>query len=203
MLASYTGVTKTTQLPTKMELVNDQGLSETQLILVKQLAEKHREIVELAKEVAFTEGRLKEKYVGLCKGIRQSGMNAKEFTLLLKSEGFYPSRISEIKKICSLTDEVFNKYLTGDIGRKMAIKIARTGDENVDEAKSVTEQAADGDAEEVPTYAAATVQPLVDPILPKLSKMLKMHKLPPGKHTALVEVDDYAVQILFTVKGKD
>jgi len=187
-----------------LTLVNENGLSETQLVQAKQLCEKHREIAELAKEVQFTEGRLKEKYVGLCHEIRKSGMNAKEFTLILRSQGFYPSRVSEIKKVCSLPEEVFAKYLAGDIGRKMAIKIARSGDDNVEEAVAVTEASvSEDDSAEPVDQTPKAVMPIVDPILPKLAKMLKMHKLAPGKHTALVEVDDYAVQILFTVKGKD
>jgi len=193
--------------PSTLTLVNENGLSESQLAQAKQLCEKHREIAELAREVQFTEGRLKEKYVGLCHEIRKSGMNGKEFTLILKSQGFYPSRISEIKKVCSLPSEVFDKYLAGDIGRKMAIKIARSGEDNVDEAVAFGKQ--ENENPDAPQNApeeqgpVKAVMPIVDPILPKLAKMLKMHKLAPGKHTALVEVDDYSVQILFTVKGKN
>lgn len=209
MYPDYTGCNSKQTQPIKnmssLTLVNENGLSETQLAQAKQLCEKHREIAELAKEVQFTEGRLKEKYVGLCNEIRKSGMNAKEFTLILRAQGFYASRVSEIKKVCALPQEVFDKYLAGDIGRKMAIKIARSGEDNVDEASSVVEQAAaaDDQGNETDTTATPAVQPIVDPILPKLAKMLKMHKLAPGKHTALIEIQDYAVQILFTVKGKN
>jgi len=185
-------------------LVNESGLTETQLVQAKQLCEKHQPIANLAKEVNLAEGQLKHSYVQLCHEIRQSGMNAKEFSLILRSQGFYASRVSEIKKVCSLPDEVFAKYLAGDIGRNMAIKIARTGSENVDEATQATEASvSEAQPEEAPQPASSTVQPIVDPILPKLAKMLKMHKLAPGKHTALIDIDDYAVQVLFTVKGKN
>jgi len=207
VLVSYTGVTNQTSIlikMTKLTLVNEHGLSEMQMQQAAQLCEKHREIAELAKEVQFTEGRLKEKYVGLCDHIRKSGMNAKEFSLILRSQGFYPSRVSEIKKVCSLPQEVFDKYLAGDIGRKMAIKIARSGEDNVDEAASVTEQAEHaGEQVNADEPSTPAVSPIVDPILPKLAKMLKMHKLHPGKHTTLIDVDDYSVQVLFTVKGRN
>jgi len=194
-------------MKTTLVLVNDHGLSETQLKQAEQLCEKHQPIANLAKEVNLAEGDLKHKYVQLCHEIRKSGMNAKEFSLILRTQGFYPSRVSEIKKVCSLPEEVFNKYLAGDIGRQMAIKIARSGADNVDEAVPVNEQ-----QNENPDASASVpegqgvvkvVSPIVDPILPKLAKMLKMHKLAPGKHTALVEVDDYEVQVIFTVKGRN
>lgn len=187
-----------------LELVNDHGLNETQLKLATQLCEKHQPIANLAKEVNLAEGDLKHKYVQLCHEIRKSGMNAKEFSLILRTQGFYPSRVSEIKKVCSLPEEVFSKYLAGDIGRQMAIKIARSGADNVDEAQTPPVSETQGEANLEPESAPAlpAVTPIVDPILPKLAKMLKMHKLAPGKHTALIEVDDYVVQVLFTVKGR-
>jgi len=204
------GVTKTEQtqkMKTEIVLVNEHGLSELQMKQAEQLCQKHQPIANLAKEVNLAEGDLKHKYVQLCHEIRKSGMNAKEFSLILRTQGFYPSRISEIKKVCSLPEEVFSKYLAGDIGRQMAIKIARSGADNVDEARGVNEQG-DDEMPKVGTEQAdgapvKSVMPIVDPILPKLAKMLKMHKLAPGKHTTLVEVDDYLVQVLFTVKGRD
>jgi len=206
-LHGVTKTEKTQKMKTEVVLVNDHGLSELQMKQAEQLCQKHQPIANLAKEVNLAEGDLKHKYVQLCHEIRKSGMNAKDFSLILRTQGFYPSRVSEIKKVCSLPEEVFSKYLAGDIGRQMAIKIARSGADNVDEARGVNEQG-DDDAPKPGTEQSEgapvkTVMPIVDPILPKLAKMLKMHKLAPGKHTALVEVDDYLVQVLFTVKGRD
>jgi len=186
-------------MKTEIVLVNDHGLSELQMKQAEQLCQKHQSIANLAKVVNLAEGDLKHKYVQLCHEIRKSGMNAKEFSLILRTQGFYPSRVSEIKKVCSLPEEVFSKYLAGDIGRQMAIKIARSGADNVDDDDDMPKPGT-GQPDGAPVKS---VMPIVDPILPKLAKMLKMHKLAPGKHTTLVEVDDCFVQVLFTVKGRD
>jgi len=98
-------------------------------------------------------------------------------------------------------DETWEKYRRKEFGFKATLKLARGGDAAVDEAETPPVEETQGDP--VPAVASPAVVPIVDPILPKLAKMLKMHKLAPGKHTALVDVDDYAVQVLFTVKGKN
>jgi len=187
-----------------LALVNENGLTEQQLKFASELAQKYPLIVAEARNVRSIEGQLVDKYFALCDELRKSGLNAREMTLLLQSEGFNKVRISEFKKVISVDDETWSKYMRRDLGFKATLKIARSGSDNVDDAETPPVVETQGDASPVhDNDPRPAVVPIVDPILPKLAKMLKMHKLAPGKHTALVDVDDYAVQILFTVKGKN
>jgi len=185
-----------------LELVNDHGLTEQQLKFAAELAQKYPLIVQEARNAMSLEKQLVERYFTLCDELRKSGLNGRELTLLLQSEGYNKVRISEFKKVISVDDKTWAKYMRRDIGFKATLKIARSGTDNVDEATAATEATESTDAqdgvEEVPV-----VKPLVDPILGALAKLLKKHELAPGKHTAMIDIKDYGVQILFTVKGKN
>jgi hypothetical protein len=189
-----------------LTLVNENGLSIQQAQFAKEIGEKHTEVVILADQVRQSEGDLKAKYVALCTVLRASGLNGRECTLLLQSRGFIKQRITEIKKVCSVDDVTWAKYVQGDIGRQVVLKIARGGSDNVDEVEpikkaTVSDDAGEAQEEEAPVFIKVT--PLVDPVLGALAKLLKKHELAPGKHTAMIDIKDYGVQILFTVKGKN
>lgn len=184
-----------------LELVNDHGLTEQQLKFAAELAQKYPLIVQEARNAMSLEKQLVERYFTLCDELRKSGLNGREFTLLLQSEGYNKVRISEFKKVISVDAETWAKYMRRDIGFKATLKIARSGADNVEEAVAATE-ATVSDAGDEPVERPA-VAALVDPVLGALAKLLKKHELAPGKHTALIDIKDYSVQILFTVKGKN
>lgn len=182
-----------------LTLVNENGLTEIQLGLAKQIAEKFSTAATLAEGVLVEEVNLKTKYVTLCDELRKTGMNGKELTLLLLFKGHKKTRVSEIKKICSLPQEVFDKYLTGDIGRAMAIKIARTGVQNVDEAQSVAEQ--EGDAADVakPVEAPKAVNLIPEKELNAIRTALRKSQMSMGKHVGQLVIGDKQYNLSISV----
>lgn len=183
-----------------LTIVNEFGLSQEQMGLAKQLIEKHEKLAQLAEGVLADEVGLKTKYVQLCDELRKSGMNGKELTLLLIAKGHKKTRVSEIKKICSLPQEVFDRYLNGDIGRNMAIKIARTGQQNVDEAKGVNEQPTDP-LENAKPVSGSAVNLIPEKELSAIKAALKKTGMALGKHVGQVSINgrDFNISIVIKV----
>jgi len=179
-------------------LVNETGLSEIQMGLAKELINKHPAIAELAEKVIGQEKELKTYYVKLCDELRKSGMNGKELTLLLLAKGHVKSRVSEIKKICSLPQEVFDKYVAGNIGRNMAVKIARTGVQNVEEAVVVGHQDEAGSANSQTPVSGSVVNLLPEKELGAIKTALKKTQISIGKHVGQVTIGgrDYNISIV-------
>lgn len=66
-----------------------------------------------------------ERYLDLCRYIRENQIDPKLVTASLTPLGFARSRISEIKKISYATDELWNEYAARNIGWKGALDLAR------------------------------------------------------------------------------
>jgi len=113
-------------------LVDEFGLNSAQQAAAKNLSEKFPEVVRLGKEVVAGEQSYVEKYLGLCVALRDSGLNGKPMSLLLRSVGFRKQRVTEIKKVISVSPELWSKFVNKVIGFKGVLQIARDGEGGVD-----------------------------------------------------------------------
>lgn len=109
-------------------LVDENGLTPPQLEAAKKLAEKFPRIVEAGKQVLDTEKTYVDKYLNLCVAMRDSGLNGKELSTLLRSIGFRKQRVTELKKVISVSPELWEKFVNRVIGFKGVLQIARDGE---------------------------------------------------------------------------
>jgi len=86
-------------------------------------------LIASAREAVITVG---QKYVELCKWIRQKQIAPKMVTNLLIGLGFAKSRVSEINRIAQCADELWKEYEAGLIGRNRILELARHANEKDD-----------------------------------------------------------------------
>jgi len=187
-----------------LEIVSEQknefGLSAVQMVQALEIQKKFPQIVTAIHEAKNLEKRIGEQYFTACDELRKSGINGRECSLLLQSLGYRKQRITEIKKLVASPHDIWEKYRTGVLGFNAAVKIARDGKENVDEAGSVTvSQSVEADTEDNGTDVGSVpvVTPLPEPILAALMRAVKKTPLGKGKYVAMT---DTGLQISITVK---
>lgn len=71
----------------------------------------------------------KSRYMVLCKHIRETNMTPKEVSQACAAGRMSKERISEIKKICFTSDQIFKLYVQGTLSYKAALLSARNGSE--------------------------------------------------------------------------
>jgi len=107
-----------------------------------------------------------ERYLDLCRYIRENQIDPKLVTASLTPLGFARSRISEIKKIAYATDELWNEYAARNIGWKGALDLARAeGVKQIaDAAHTTVEEAEEGleDADLTPGETGETKEATVE-----------------------------------------
>lgn len=95
------------------EMAVKQGSQSVQLNITNSVGEdvavknelkmKAREVLECYKNLSFS-------YLRLCEYIREKQVRPEMLSAVLSNEGFRKERISEIKRICFATDEIFNDF---------------------------------------------------------------------------------------------
>jgi len=126
---------------TELELVGpDTGLTKEQLLQANELHTKFPAIVQAYKKVKEQENNLKGKWITLCERLREPGnnitLNAREMNLILRGLGEPKSRVSEIIKVVSVDDNVWNQYKAQVIGFRAVLQIARAKEEPTAEAET-------------------------------------------------------------------
>jgi len=182
------------------EQKNEFGLSAVQMVQALEIQKKFPQIVTAIHEAKNLEKRIGEQYFTACDELRKSGINGRECSLLLQSLGYRKQRITEIKKLVASPDDIWEKYRTGVLGFNAAVKIARDGKENVDEAGSATvSHGVEADTQDTGTDGGIVpvVTPLPEPILTALMRAIKKTPLEKGKYVAMT---DSGLQISITVK---
>ncbi len=70
-----------------------------------------------------------QKYFSFCHELRKAALGRGESTLLLKGLGFVKTRISEILKVSEVSDELWERFASKEIGFKSVLALGR-GDES-------------------------------------------------------------------------
>lgn len=81
--------------------------------------------VTKAYDVALGHVELGRKYLILCQDIRDHKIGPAQVALMLSGMGFHKVRISEINKIATVPDELWNKFAARELGMKKVLQIAR------------------------------------------------------------------------------
>lgn len=193
--------TPTLPLQVVSDAKNEFGLSAVQMVQALEIQKKFPQIVSAITEAKTLEKRIGEQYFTACDELRKSGLNGRECSLLLQSLGYRKQRITEIKRLVASPDDVWEKYRTGVLGFNAAVKIARDGKENVDEAGAATvttsEDSPDEGQQEMASVGAPVVNALPESILAALTKAMKKAPLEKGKWVAMIDPN---IQISIVVK---
>lgn len=115
------------------------GMSQTQLALASQLVDKCLGIVFAVADFREQYTRTGEKYFAMCAAVRQEKLSKKATTALLLGLGMSKSRTSEIIKVSSVSDAIWDKYTAGSVGFKATLQLAAPQSESSDGGTSETE----------------------------------------------------------------
>jgi len=166
--------TTTSESAPSLELVaNDTGLTQVELVQANEYFTKFPSIVAAHKAVKQQENNLKGKYFTLCERLREPAegvtLNTKEMTLILRALGEPKSRASEIAKVVSVDDKVWEGYKKQVLGFRAVLAIARG---KTVEPTSAEPAENDGEAGETPEPNAKT-KPVFRTLPPKMSEELR------------------------------
>lgn len=109
-------------VPTAFES-HDPSLKGATLQLAIQVGEKHPEIVQAAIEFKASVGLAGEKYYHLLHTLRAAKLPKKEATAVLLGLGFNKGRASELNKLSSCKQEVWDKYSGKAISFRAALAL--------------------------------------------------------------------------------
>ena len=115
------------------------------------LIDRAKDLQQTAHDAVIKVG---EKYVELCKWIRQKQIAPKLVTEHLLALGFAKSRVSEVNRIAQCADELWNEYEAGKIGRNRILEIARKAGETEDltEVPTIDDEREQGEGAEAPAF---------------------------------------------------
>jgi len=89
-------------------------------------------LVDLAKDIVTTARdavkAVGQKYVAMCEWIRTKQIDPKTVTRVLLEQGFPKTRASEVNRIAQVSDELWDKYKAGEVGRMRILELARGND---------------------------------------------------------------------------
>lgn len=102
---------------------HDPSLKGVALTLAIQTGEKHPEIVQAAVEFKASVGIAGEKYYHLLHALRHAKLQKKEATALLLGLGFNKGRASELNKLSTCKQEVWDKYSGKAISFRAALAL--------------------------------------------------------------------------------
>lgn len=142
------------------------GMKPMTLQLAIQLGQKHPEIVNAVHEFKVAYGRAGELYFGMAASLRNAKLAKKESTALLLGLGLSKSRVSEIIRVSSVSDAIWNQYSAKTIGFKAAMQL---------EAGK-------------PSSAGGTTEGGGQPSNPTTGGKVKIYDVPEKLRPALVEV---------------
>lgn len=86
---------------------------------------KHIKLGLIADEMIGLRTQMGAKYVELCKWVRTNSIPPKEVREVLALKGFNKVRISEINRIAQVTDDMWNEFEAGKLGRDMVLLLER------------------------------------------------------------------------------
>jgi len=92
---------------------------------VVQIKEQVAKLQELGREIIRATVLAGEKYLDLCKYIRQQNLDPKIVRHQLTELGFHKVRISEINKVSQAPDEIWNEFEAKTLGFKKVLELAR------------------------------------------------------------------------------
>jgi len=105
------------------------GMNNLTLAAAAVVAQKNPGIVTAAVELRDAMGKAGEKFFGIASQLRTAKLVKKEATMLLHALGFSASRTSEMIKLSSVSDEIWNKYSAGSVGFRAAMQLENGPDE--------------------------------------------------------------------------
>ncbi|SDU18045.1 hypothetical protein SAMN05444156_2446 [Verrucomicrobium sp. GAS474] len=97
------------------------------------LSEGHKAVLDAAFSARSAESNAVMCYMALCIEIRRHQLAPKEVTVLLSAAGYNYSRISEVKRVAFVSDEIFQKFLSEGLGFRSALRLARGGERAANE----------------------------------------------------------------------
>jgi len=118
------------------------GMKPMALQLAIQLGQKHPAIVQAVVEFRDAYGRAGEKYFGMASSLREAKLQKKESTALLLGLGLSKSRVSEIIRVSSVSDAIWNQYSAKSIGFKAAMQLeaGESSDGGTDDSEDKTDK---------------------------------------------------------------
>lgn len=112
----------------ELEVIEDaHGLKPEELKQAVELQTKNPEVVKMTEELRQAMQKTGEKYIGLCESLRNSQLNGPDMVLLMRSLGFRKQRITEIRRVISVPDELWEKYKARQLSFKATLTAARGG----------------------------------------------------------------------------
>jgi len=109
-------------LPPAFE-AHDPSLQGASLALAIQVGEKNPKIVNAAHEFKVAVGTTGEKYLKLLHALREAKLQKKEATALLLGLGFNKGRASELNKLSTAKQEVWDQYAAKGISFRAALAL--------------------------------------------------------------------------------
>lgn len=91
----------------------------------RQRREQRAELRRLARQVQVSSVRLGDKYLSLCKYIREQELHPKQVSKELGELGFHRSTVSQIMRVAFALDESWADFEARRIGFKRALNLAR------------------------------------------------------------------------------
>jgi len=102
---------------------HDKSLSDVGLAYAIELGKKHPEIVNAVVEMKDALGKAGEKFFSVASALRSAKLVGKEASMLLYGLGFSKQRVSDMKALSSVSDEVWTKYSASQIGFRAALAL--------------------------------------------------------------------------------
>jgi len=155
------------------------------------LLEKHPAIQKAAGEFLDVYARAGEKYFALASALRSAKLEKKDATAVLLAAGLSKSRTSEVVKVSTVPESIWQKYSAQAIGFKAAIEASKGEDsESLDGSKSGAESS------DVGTKKAKTkIYPYGDKIEKLLAKALAGLVAPSTTEGETVSLAEFGGQI--------
>jgi len=164
-----------------------EGLSETEVSLASDLHSKYPKIGIANQKLVEAGEKLKGRYFELLDSIRTPAegvkLNGKEVSLILRSLGYNKVRVSEMRKVMEVSDDLWAQYRNNVIGFKPLLALARgksTDNESGAEGGEV-EGEGQGESTEKKEPKKAQTQPLPGQLESALCERLNefADKVPP------------------------
>jgi len=103
------------------------------------LLEKHPAIQKAAGEFLDVYARAGEKYFALASALRSAKLEKKDATAVLLAAGLSKSRTSEVVKVSTVPEAIWQKYSAQAIGFKAAIEASKGEDSDAEGSESTAE----------------------------------------------------------------
>lgn len=106
----------------------DKNLKPMALQMAIQIGSKNPDIVKAALDFREAYGRAGEKFFAVASSLRSAKLVGKEATLLMLGLGFSKSRTSEMIRLSSVSDAIWNQYSAQKVGFRVALALDKPKD---------------------------------------------------------------------------